>query len=50
MVRKSKKKPVMMEFQTVKRIDNSRLVRHVEPAKMRGLYKTAALGGIVAIS
>ena len=48
MVRKSKK-PVMMEFQTVKRIDNSRLVRHVEPAKMRGLYKTAALGGIVAI-
>jgi cell division protein FtsL len=24
-------------------------VRHVEPAKMRGLYKTAALGGIVAI-
>ncbi|HEY1472245.1 MAG TPA: septum formation initiator family protein [Candidatus Acidoferrum sp.] len=49
MVRKSRKKPVMMEFQTVKRIDNSRLVRHVEPAKMRGLYKTAALGGIVAI-
>ena len=48
MVRKSKK-PVMIEFQTVKRIDNSRLVRHVEPAKMRGLYKTAALGGIVAI-
>jgi cell division protein FtsL len=44
-----KNKPAMMAFQTVKRIDNSRLVRHVEPAKMRGLYKTAGLGGIVAI-
>ena len=39
----------MMEFRTVKRIDNSRLVRHVEPAKQRTLYKTAGLGGIVAL-
>ncbi len=39
----------MLEFQTVKRIDNSRLVRHVEPVKMRNLYRTAALGGIVAM-
>jgi cell division protein FtsL len=38
----------MVEFYTVKRIDNSRLVRHVEPMKLRNLYKTAALGGIVA--
>lgn len=39
----------MMEFHTVKRIDNSRLVRHVEPVKMKNLYKTAALGGLIAI-
>ena len=38
----------MLEFQTVKRIDNSRLVRHVEPVKMRNYYRTVALGGIVA--
>lgn len=38
----------MLEFQTVKRIDNSRLVRHVEPVKLRSLYRTAALGGVVA--
>ena len=39
----------MREFRTVKRIDNSRLVRHTEPAKQRNLYKTAGLGGVVAI-
>jgi len=38
----------MAEFQTVKRIDNSRLVRHVEPSRMRNLWRTAALGGVVA--
>jgi cell division protein FtsL len=43
------KKPAMVEFYTVKRIDNSRLVRHVEPAKMRKLYRTAVLGGIIAV-
>ncbi len=43
------KKPAMVEFCTVKKIDNSRLVRHVEPVKMSNLYKTAALGGIVAV-
>jgi cell division protein FtsB len=47
MVRK-KKRVAMAEFQTVKRIDNSRLVRNVEPAKMRELWKTVALGGVVA--
>jgi cell division protein FtsL len=41
-------KPAMVEFYTVKRIDNSRLVRHVEPVRMRNLYKTVALGSIVA--
>lgn len=44
-----KNKPAMVEFHTVKRIDNTRLVRHVEPIKMRNLYKTAALGAVVAI-
>ena len=39
----------MREFRTVKRIDNSRLVRHAEPAKQKNLYKTAGLGGIVAV-
>ena len=39
----------MMEFRTVKRVDNSRLVRHVEPAKQRNLYRTAGLGGVVAL-
>lgn len=39
----------MMEFRTVKRIDNSRLTRHVEPAKQKNLFKTAGLGGVVAL-
>ena len=43
------KKPAMAEFYTVKRIDNSRLVRHLESAKMRNLLRTAALGGVIAV-
>ena len=39
----------MTQYHTVKRIDNSRLVRHVEPAKQKNLLKTAALGGVVAV-
>jgi cell division protein FtsB len=39
----------MMEFRTVKRIDNSRLARHMEPAKQKNLFKTAGLGGVVAL-
>lgn len=39
----------MREFRTVKRIDNSRLVRHVEPARQKSLYKTAGLGALVAV-
>jgi cell division protein FtsL len=45
---RKKKVPAMLQFQTVKRIDNSRLVRHVEPVKMRNYYRTVTLGGIVA--
>ncbi|HVO56467.1 MAG TPA: septum formation initiator family protein [Dongiaceae bacterium] len=44
-----RKAATMTEFRTVKRIDNSRLVRHLEPAKQRSLYKTAGLGGVVAL-
>jgi cell division protein FtsL len=44
----NRKKLAMVEFYTVKKIDNSRLVRHVEPLKMRNLYRTVALGGIIA--
>ena len=47
MVRRKKHK-AMTEFHTVKRIDNSRIVRHVEPVKMRRLYRTVALGGVIA--
>jgi len=48
MRKKSKQTSLMTEFYTAKRIDNSRLVRNVEPAKMRDLYRTVALGGILA--
>jgi cell division protein FtsL len=47
-MKRKRKAAAMLEFQTVKRIDNSRLVRHVEPVKMRNYYRTVALGGIVA--
>jgi cell division protein FtsL len=43
-----KKKSISTEFHTIKRIDNSRLVRNVEPARVRGLYRTAGLGVLVA--
>lgn len=45
----SRKSAAMTEFRTLKRIDNSRLKRHVEPVKLRNLYKTAALGGVIAV-
>jgi len=44
-----RRKPAIVEFHTVKRIDNSRLVRHVEPLRLRAYYKLAALGGAVAL-
>ena len=43
-----KKVALLREFQTVKRIDNSRLVRRVEPVKLRYYYRTLALGTFVA--
>jgi cell division protein FtsL len=47
MASKRKARPVR-EFQTVKRIDNTRLVRRVEPVKLRYYYRTLALGSVVA--
>lgn len=46
---KKKKSVPMTEFRTVKRIDNSRLVRYVEPVKLKNFYKTAALGSVIAL-
>jgi cell division protein FtsL len=46
MMRKSKSRAT--EFHTVKRLDNTRLVRHTEPVKMRNLYRTLALGSVIA--
>lgn len=46
---RKKKAAARLEFQTIKRIDNSRLVRRVEPVKLRNYYRTVALGGIVAV-
>jgi cell division protein FtsL len=49
MTRNSRKKAALVtEFYTAKRIDNTRIVRHVEPAKVRDLYRTLALGGVLA--
>ena len=45
---RQKNAPAMAEFHTVKRIDNSRIVRHIEPVKMRRLFRTVALGSVVA--
>jgi cell division protein FtsL len=45
---RKKKAAARLQFQTIKRIDNSRLVRHVEPVKLRNYYRTVVLGGIVA--
>jgi cell division protein FtsL len=47
-MKRKKKASAMLQFRTLKRIDNSRLVRHVEPVKLRNYYRTVALGGIVA--
>ena len=46
---KKRKQVPMTEFRTVKRIDNSRLVRHVEPVKLKNFYKTAALGSVITL-
>jgi cell division protein FtsB len=44
-----RKKTAHTEFHTLKRIDNSRLVRHAEPARMQGFYRTAGWGALIAV-
>jgi hypothetical protein len=39
---------VATQFHTVKRIDNSRLVRNVQPVRLRSFYRTAGLGALIA--
>ncbi len=46
---KRRKKAAHTEFHTVKRIDNSRLVRHAEPVRMQGFYRTAGWGAVIAV-
>jgi cell division protein FtsB len=46
---KKRKKAAHTEFHTVKRIDNSRLVRHAEPVRMQGFYRAACWGGVIAV-
>jgi cell division protein FtsL len=48
-MKQTKKAAAMTEFHTVKKIDNSRLVRNVEPMKLRNFYRTALLGSVVAM-
>jgi cell division protein FtsB len=47
-MKRIKRKARAAEFRTVKRIDNSRLVRNVEPAKLQKLWRTVAMGSMVA--
>ena len=42
-------KGMQIEFHTVKKIDNSRLTRTVEPVRLKNLYRTVALSGLVAL-
>jgi cell division protein FtsL len=48
MMRK-RKKAAHTEFHTVKRIDNSRLVRAAEPVRLQGFYRTAGWGTLIAV-
>ena len=45
---RKKSRAVATQFHTVKRIDNSRLVRNVQPVRLRSFYRTAALGALIA--
>ncbi len=45
---RKKSRPVATQFHTVKKIDNSRLVRNVQPVRLRSFYRTAGLGALIA--
>ncbi len=46
---RKRNKPAHTEYHTLKRIDNSRLVRPAEPVRMQGFYRTACWGGVIAV-
>jgi cell division protein FtsL len=46
---RKRKKAAHTEFHTVKRIDNSRLVRAAEPVRLQGFYRTAGWGALIAV-
>jgi cell division protein FtsL len=46
---RKRKKAAHTEFHTVKRIDNSRLVRAAEPVRVQGLYRTAGWSALIAV-
>jgi cell division protein FtsL len=45
---RKKRSAAATQFHTVKRIDNSRLVRNVQPVRLRSFYRTAGLGALIA--
>src|ERR1700727_1277158 len=45
---RKKRSSVATQFHTVKRIDNSRLVRNVQPVRLRSFYRTGGLGALIA--
>src|ERR1700753_1608597 len=45
---RKKSRSVATQFHTVKRIDNSRLVRNVQRVRLRSFYRTAGLGALIA--
>jgi cell division protein FtsB len=48
-MKRKRKKAGSTEFHTLKRIDNSRLVRNIEPVRLRNFYRMAGLGSIIAV-
>ena len=45
---RKKSRSAATQFHTVKKIDNSRLVRNVQPVRLRSFYRTAGLGALIA--
>src|SRR6201992_729977 len=44
---RKKRSTAATQFHTVKRIDNSRLVRNVQPVRLRSFYRTAGLRALI---
>ena len=48
-MKRKRKSQRATEFHTIKRLDNTRLVHHREPAKVRNLYRTLGLASVLAM-